>query len=167
MHHRPPVNDRVWRLQILPHAFAQFFQRVEHDFVGVGIFALRKIDSIEAVKELEQLLIDFTKCQRAIDAQLLRRGILPKASAKPDFSSQIAHAVKQHAVVMRLIAFNQYQQRFRLIKAGEVPKIAALAVGIFRICAAYRFRRGKINAALLAASAPVEPGDEREIPAES
>ena len=143
MHHRSPVNDRVRRLQILPHAFAQFFQRVKHNFVGVGIFALRKVDSVEAVKELEQLLINFTKRQRAIDAQLRGGSFLPKAAAKPDFSGQIAHAVKQHAVVMRLIAFNQYQQRFGLIKAGEVPKVAALAVGIFRICAAYRFRRGE------------------------
>ena len=131
MHHRPPVNDRAWRLQILPYAFAQFFQRVKHDVVGVGIFALGKVDSVEAVKELEQLLIDFTKCQRAIDAQLRGGSFLPEAAAKPDFSGQIAHAVKQHAVVVRLIAFNQYQQRFWLIKAGEVPKIAALPVGIF------------------------------------
>jgi hypothetical protein len=78
MHHRPPVNDRAWRLQILPYAFAQFFQRVKHDVVGVGIFALRKVDSVEAVKELEQLLIDFTKCQRAIDAQLRGGSFLPR-----------------------------------------------------------------------------------------
>jgi hypothetical protein len=36
------------------------------------------IDSVEAVKQLIQLLVDFAKRQRAVDAQLRRRGLLPR-----------------------------------------------------------------------------------------
>ena len=131
MHHRPPVNHRAGRLQILAPAFTQFFQRVEDDFVSVGIFALGKIDRIEAVKQLEQLLVNFAERQSAVDAQLRWRGLLPQTTAEPDLCGQIADAVKQHAMVVGVVAFNQHQQGFRLIKSREVPKIAVLPVGVF------------------------------------
>ena len=84
MHHRPPVNHRARCLQILARAFAQFIERVEDDFVCVVVFALRKVDSVKAVEQLEQLLINFAKCEGAIDTQLRRCRILPKTATEPD-----------------------------------------------------------------------------------
>ena len=143
MHHRTPVRQRGRCGQVLARAFAQLIQRGEDNLIGVGIFALRVIEHVEAVKQLVELLVDFAKRQRTVNAQLRRRGLLAQAAAKPDFGRQVAHAVENHAVVVGVIAFNQHQYRFRLVKAGEVPEIAALAIGIFAVSAARHFRRSK------------------------
>ena len=143
MHHRTPVRQRGRCGQVLARAFAQLIQRGEDNLIGVGIFALRVIEHVEAVKQLVELLVDFAKRQRPVNAQLRRRGLLAQAAAKPDFGRQVAHAVEYHAVVVGVIAFNQHQYRFRLVKAGEVPEIAALAIGIFAVSAARHFRRSK------------------------
>ncbi len=42
MHNGPPVDNRVRRLQILARAFAQFFEGVEHNLIGIGIFTRAK-----------------------------------------------------------------------------------------------------------------------------
>ena len=77
MHHRTPVRQRGRRGQILTRAFAQLIQSGENNLIGVRIFALRVIKHVEAVEQLIELLIDFAKRQRAVDAQLLRCGLLP------------------------------------------------------------------------------------------
>ncbi len=143
MHNGPPVDNRVRRLQILARAFAQFFEGVEHNLIGIGIFTLGEVDRVQTVEQLIQLLVDFAERQRPVDAKLRRRGLLAQTASKPDLSGKIANPVEQHAMVVGFIAFNQHQQRFRFVKAGEVPEIAVLPVGIFRICTAHRFRCGE------------------------
>ena len=76
MHHRTPVRQRGWRGQVLPRAFTQLIQRGENNLIGVRIFALRVIEHVEAVKQLIELLVDFAKRQRAVNAQLFRCGLL-------------------------------------------------------------------------------------------
>ena len=90
-----------------------------------------------------QLLVDFTEGQRPVNAEFCRRGILAQTAAKPDLRRQIANPVEQNAVVMSIITFNQHQHGFRLVKAGEIPEITVLAVRVFTVRAARRFRRGK------------------------
>ena len=127
---RPPVGHGGRRLQILAEPLAQLVQRAEQDLIGIRVFALRVVDHVQAVEQQVQLVIDFIERQRAIHAQLRRRGVLPQAAAKPDFRRQIAHPVEQHAVIVRFIAFDQHQHRFRFIEAGQVPKVAVLPIGI-------------------------------------
>ena len=91
MHDGPPVDDRVWRLQILARAFAQFFEGVKHNLIGIGIFTLGEVDSIQAVEQLIQLLVDFAKRQRTIHTELRRCGILAQTATEPDLSGQIAN----------------------------------------------------------------------------
>ena len=90
MHHRTPVRQRGRCGQVLARAFAQLIQRGEDNLIGVGIFALRVIEHVEAVKQLVELLVDFAKRQRPVNAQLRRRGLLAQAAAKPDFGRQVA-----------------------------------------------------------------------------
>ncbi|MNP37112.1 hypothetical protein D3C76_1305410 [compost metagenome] len=101
------------------------------------------VDRIQTIEQLVELIVDFAERQSAIHAQLFRRGLLAQTAAKPDLGGEIANAVKQHAVVVGIVTFNQHQHRLRLVEAGEVPEIAALAVRIFAIVAARGFRCGK------------------------
>ena len=143
MHDGPPVGQRGGRFQILARAFAQLVERSKEDGIRVSVFALRVVDRIKAIEQLIEMLVNLRERQRAIDAELLRRGLLAETATKPDFSGFVAHAVEEHAVVVGVIAFDQHQHRFRLVKTGEIPEIAVLAIGVFTVCAAGRFRRGK------------------------
>ncbi len=68
MHNGPPVDNRVRRLQILARAFAQFFEGVEHNLIGIGIFTPGEVDRVQTVEQLIQLLVDFAERQRPVDA---------------------------------------------------------------------------------------------------
>ncbi|STW10563.1 Uncharacterised protein [Klebsiella pneumoniae subsp. rhinoscleromatis] len=100
MHNGPPVDNRVRRLQILARAFAQFFEGVEHNLIGIGIFTLGEVDRVQTVEQLIQLLVDFAERQRPVDAKLRRRGLLAQTASKPDLSGKIANPVEQHAMVV-------------------------------------------------------------------
>lgn len=78
MHNGPPVDNRVRRLQILARAFAQFFEGVEHNLIGIGIFTPGEVDRVQTVEQLIQLLVDFAERQRPVDAKLRRRGLWPR-----------------------------------------------------------------------------------------
>ncbi len=142
MHNGPPVDNRVRRLQILARAFAQFFEGVEHNLIGIGIFTTGEVDRVQTVEQLIQLLVDSLNAS-ARSTPSFAGAASAQTASKPDLSGQIANPVEQHAMVVGFIAFNQHQQRFRFVKAGEVPEIAVLPVGIFRICTAHRFRCGE------------------------
>ncbi len=140
---RTPVGEGCGCLQVLPGTFAQLIQRGKDNLVGISVFTLRVVDRVQAIEQLVKLLVDFAERQGAIDAQLFRRGLLAQTATKPDLGGEIPDAVKQHAVVVGIVTFNQHQHRLRLVKAGEVPEITALAVRIFAIVAACGFRCGK------------------------
>ena len=40
---------------------------------------------------------------------------------------------------MSVIAFNQHQHRFRFVKAGEVPEVTVLTIGVFAVGATCYF----------------------------
>ena len=143
MDHWTPVDARGGCVQILSGAFTQFIQRRAHNLICPGIFALRVVHRFQAIEQQVQLLVDFTEGQRPVNAEFCRCGILAQTTAKPDLRRQIANPIKQNAVVMSVITFNQHQHGFRFVKTGEVPEITALAVRVFTVRAARRFRRGK------------------------
>ena len=143
MHHWTPVDNRGRCVQILSGAFTQFIQRRVHNLVGPGIFALCVVHRVQAIEQQVQLLVDFTEGQRPVNAKFCRGSILAQTATKPDLRRQIANPIEQNAMVMSVIAFNQHQHGFRFVKTGEVPEITALAVRVFTVRAARRFRRGK------------------------
>ncbi len=76
MDDRSPVSHGGRRGQILAGAFTQLLQRSQNNFVGIRIFALRVVHHIQTIKQLKELLVDFAKRQRPVNAQFFRRGIL-------------------------------------------------------------------------------------------
>ncbi len=76
MDDRSPVSYGGRRGQILAGAFTQLLQRSQNNLVGIRIFALRVVHHIQTIKQLKELLVDFAKRQRPVNAQFFRRGIL-------------------------------------------------------------------------------------------
>ena len=107
--------------------------------VEFRIVAQIVIDPLAPFDQTRQDLVDITNGEGVVRIKVCHRAIRPGPVAVPDFHGTIALAAEQHILAM-LAAGQQHHNRFRFGKAGEVPEIAVLPVGVFHIPITGAFR---------------------------
>ncbi len=97
---------------------------------GVGTHGV--IDALAAFNQPGQNIVDITDGERVIGAVLDDRALLPGTIAVPQFALLVLLAAEQHIFAV-LAAGNQNSHGLRLREAGEILKIAVLAVVVLDI----------------------------------
>ena len=96
------------------------------------------------------LFVQCAQAERGVHAQRGGRGFGAEADAVPDFALQIFRAAKQRALngtrrgftaLARFAAGRNHQPRARLVKAGQIIKIAVVAVGKIGVAVAHQLGR--------------------------